>query len=213
MGIYRNRYFANAKTCIRKLLEFALSRQVLRTCAGNAGWSSPVARQAHNLKAAGSNPAPATNSKTIKTFAASQQGPVAIFTSSTRRTETGHDNRRSRLGHAGLYPYIAQSKASIAPHTNTPAVGKRGSKSRVAVEQAAIAPARRPPSASWNNETTPAITSPMPIGAIPTAAAALRQYPLRCWDMHRLSSNNVTLTIVLAVIPPMVRVLPLHWDW
>ena len=29
--------------------------------AGNAGWSSPVARQAHNLKAAGSNPAPATN--------------------------------------------------------------------------------------------------------------------------------------------------------
>ena len=26
----------------------------------NAGWSSPVARQAHNLKVAGSNPAPAT---------------------------------------------------------------------------------------------------------------------------------------------------------
>jgi len=29
----------------------------------NAGWSSPVARQAHNLKAAGSNPAPATNNQ------------------------------------------------------------------------------------------------------------------------------------------------------
>ena len=28
-----------------------------------AGWSSPVARQAHNLKVAGSNPAPATNVK------------------------------------------------------------------------------------------------------------------------------------------------------
>ena len=28
---------------------------------GIAGWSSPVARQAHNLKAAGSDPAPATN--------------------------------------------------------------------------------------------------------------------------------------------------------
>ena len=28
---------------------------------GGAGWSSPVARQAHNLKVAGSNPAPATN--------------------------------------------------------------------------------------------------------------------------------------------------------
>ena len=31
---------------------------------GDAGWSSPVARQAHNLKAAGSNPAPATNDPT-----------------------------------------------------------------------------------------------------------------------------------------------------
>jgi hypothetical protein len=29
--------------------------------AFGAGWSSPVARQAHNLKVAGSNPAPATN--------------------------------------------------------------------------------------------------------------------------------------------------------
>ena len=33
--------------------------QPIRLCTG-AGWSSPVARQAHNLKAAGSNPAPAT---------------------------------------------------------------------------------------------------------------------------------------------------------
>ncbi len=30
-----------------------------------AGWSSPVARQAHNLKVAGSNPAPATNFKPV----------------------------------------------------------------------------------------------------------------------------------------------------
>ena len=29
-----------------------------------AGWSSPVARQAHNLKVGGSNPPPATNMKT-----------------------------------------------------------------------------------------------------------------------------------------------------
>ena len=28
---------------------------------GDAGWSSPVARQAHNLKVIGSNPIPATN--------------------------------------------------------------------------------------------------------------------------------------------------------
>src|SRR5271154_3016282 len=31
-----------------------------RSSRAAAGWSSPVARQAHNLKAAGSNPAPAT---------------------------------------------------------------------------------------------------------------------------------------------------------
>jgi hypothetical protein len=30
---------------------------------GIAGWSSPVARQAHNLKVVGSNPAPATRYK------------------------------------------------------------------------------------------------------------------------------------------------------
>ena len=30
--------------------------------SGDAGWSSPVARQAHNLKVVGSNPAPATTS-------------------------------------------------------------------------------------------------------------------------------------------------------
>ena len=35
-------------------------RRTLRVRSGGAGWSSPVARQAHNLKAAGSNPAPAT---------------------------------------------------------------------------------------------------------------------------------------------------------
>src|SRR5690349_10327255 len=32
---------------------------------GDAGWSSPVARQAHNLKVAGSNPAPATNKTAV----------------------------------------------------------------------------------------------------------------------------------------------------
>ena len=33
----------------------------------SAGWSSPVARQAHNLKVAGSNPAPATKYPHIDT--------------------------------------------------------------------------------------------------------------------------------------------------
>jgi predicted GIY-YIG superfamily endonuclease len=33
-----------------------------------AGWSSPVARQAHNLKVVGSNPAPATNFSLTETW-------------------------------------------------------------------------------------------------------------------------------------------------
>ena len=33
---------------------------VSNRCHGAAGWSSPVARQAHNLKVVGSNPTPAT---------------------------------------------------------------------------------------------------------------------------------------------------------
>ena len=37
---------------------------ILTVISNSAGWSSPVARQAHNLKVAGSNPAPAT--KTIE---------------------------------------------------------------------------------------------------------------------------------------------------
>ena len=37
-------------------------RLFLQQCEGHdAGWSSPVARQAHNLKVIGSNPIPATN--------------------------------------------------------------------------------------------------------------------------------------------------------
>ena len=38
----------------------AIPQQTKNPNTTNAGWSSPVARQAHNLKVAGSNPAPAT---------------------------------------------------------------------------------------------------------------------------------------------------------
>jgi putative endonuclease len=48
-------YFASIE---RSLFRFAQPRH--RNYSQNAGWSSLVARQAHNLKAAGSNPAPAT---------------------------------------------------------------------------------------------------------------------------------------------------------
>ncbi len=42
----------------------ALKSPATRRTSGKrigAGWSSPVARQAHNLKVVGSNPTPATN--------------------------------------------------------------------------------------------------------------------------------------------------------
>ena len=44
------------------------SEHKFRAADINAGWSSPVARQAHNLKVAGSNPAPATNNFNDLTF-------------------------------------------------------------------------------------------------------------------------------------------------
>ena len=46
-----------------------------------AGWSSPVARQAHNLKVTGSNPVPATKKlKYIKCLCAALRGGVCVVT-------------------------------------------------------------------------------------------------------------------------------------
>ena len=35
--------------------------RIVYTLSNDAGWSSPVAREAHNLEVVGSNPAPATS--------------------------------------------------------------------------------------------------------------------------------------------------------
>ncbi len=62
------------------------------TAAGqDAGWSSPVARQAHNLKAAGSNPAPATNlncEASAEAAASLDPDPKASIAASAPRTST-----------------------------------------------------------------------------------------------------------------------------
>ena len=59
----------------RRLLK---SPQKLRTSHQvGAGWSSPVARQAHNLKVVGSNPTPATNAK--RTPQVDPAGSVAFW--------------------------------------------------------------------------------------------------------------------------------------
>src|SRR5580700_7692162 len=73
----------------RMLFRFAQRR--LRNYSQSAGWSSLVARQAHNLKAAGSNPAPATkffvNSRCL--IASTLSGiPKADFTLDLAKTST-----------------------------------------------------------------------------------------------------------------------------
>ena len=45
----------------RHLNPFTISSTLCSLSGTVAGWSSPVARQAHNLKVTGSNPVPATN--------------------------------------------------------------------------------------------------------------------------------------------------------
>ena len=45
-----------------------------RETHGAAGWSSPVARQAHNLKVVGSNPTPATTARLTATALPRGQG-------------------------------------------------------------------------------------------------------------------------------------------
>ena len=46
-----------------------------------AGWSSPVARQAHNLKVVGSNPTPATNNNIYKHTISASRGAFCVMRS------------------------------------------------------------------------------------------------------------------------------------
>ena len=68
--------------------------QLPQSDINGAGWSSPVARQAHNLKDAGSNPAPATKIlKHIKDLRSALRGAFCIhpFTSTPHQ----HQNRKT----------------------------------------------------------------------------------------------------------------------
>ena len=58
-----------------------------------AGWSSPVARQAHNLKVAGSNPAPATSKYTPKA------SPGALFIGRRGVNEPGGSTQKVVMIH------------------------------------------------------------------------------------------------------------------
>src|SRR5271154_2153372 len=72
-----------------------------RSSRAAAGWSSPVARQAHNLKAAGSNPAPATKSSPLdQGVSPAPTGfligaePLPSWTTQEDRSITATDGRR-----------------------------------------------------------------------------------------------------------------------
>lgn len=56
LGLHKKASKRLLRLASKRLLRLA-SKRLLR---GDAGWSSPVARQAHNLKVTGSNPVPAT---------------------------------------------------------------------------------------------------------------------------------------------------------
>lgn len=80
----KHRAAASGPFCLLKSL-----KRNKDSCALGAGWSSPVARQAHNLKAAGSNPAPATKiSSLIKDFQAEQNARLLSFAVYINATST-----------------------------------------------------------------------------------------------------------------------------
>ena len=56
------------KEFFKKILKESKSLISLKIEFNIAGWSSLVARQAHNLKVGGSNPSPATNLKLFNKF-------------------------------------------------------------------------------------------------------------------------------------------------
>ena len=90
-GIIADGLGTNPFTISKKPLPVHTARRLFRLWIpsrrhtyGTAGWSSPVARQAHNLKVVGSNPTPAT---TTNKGSANRQSPFFMPPVITRETE------------------------------------------------------------------------------------------------------------------------------
>jgi hypothetical protein len=89
-----------------------------------AGWSSPVARQAHNLKVLGSNPSPATKYKKARS---SRRGPFCIrsLAAETRHEPIQSSPKSSRLSRAAAAwqgRRAGQDRAGWAIAAEAPAV-------------------------------------------------------------------------------------------
>ena len=97
-----------------------------------AGWSSPVARQAHNLKAAGSNPAPATKNNQHNTDRSPSAGllaflgrdPAAACPSSPKQSDACHSAKTKR--HSGP----ARCGRALRPIRRTVSSGRGAFRSR-----------------------------------------------------------------------------------
>ena len=98
-GIIADGLGTNPFTISKKPLPVHTARRLFRLWIpsrrhtyGTAGWSSPVARQAHNLKVVGSNPTPAT--KTTEPRARQQAEP--LFYASQNHARKDSPNKGAR---------------------------------------------------------------------------------------------------------------------
>jgi hypothetical protein len=83
-----------------------------------AGWSSPVARQAHNLKVVGSNPTPATKSTRQRRTKARPDNPGGLRrsrASHSLRTKDGNAGSIVRLPRLVRYPTIGKTVLDASP--------------------------------------------------------------------------------------------------
>jgi hypothetical protein len=81
-----------------------------------AGWSSPVARQAHNLKVAGSNPAPAPKSPKQHNKPAKQKCKAGFLRSGQRQSHAGLGQALLAAGaRGGVWPQGQRVALSSVP--------------------------------------------------------------------------------------------------
>ena len=123
----------------------------------NAGWSSPVARQAHNLKVVGSNPTPATSPKKTPAKKAGffmdnvqkKRAPSARSFLRASQTQTYHDKLTGQITPEGRSALgdCKQSPAASKGANPTPATSPKKTPAKKAGFFMDIVQKQRAPSA------------------------------------------------------------------
>ena len=106
------------------LLTPSTCRRCNNTDGHDAGWSSPVARQAHNLKAAGSNPAPATTSHDTTSAPRNSAGPKCVqrHAGGGEHVSAGRTGPRAGAGDAPRRRQSASNRTAPAAWPSVPTV-------------------------------------------------------------------------------------------